>query len=63
MFRDIGHALYRRAVENGRPPVQTIDVPSWSYAIFFVNFLILLPIVVIVSITKINVCPLIPVHH
>lgn len=45
VFTQVGSALMKRAVDNG----QQLELPAWSWLVFLLDLIVLLPIIVVVS--------------
>jgi len=45
MYRELAHAVYRR----GDTVAGGYDIPPWGWGVFFVDFLVFLPLILVVS--------------
>lgn len=57
MYRELAHAVYRRgdAVAGG------YDIPSWGWGVAFVDILVFLPVILVLSYTFNNVFPILAI--
>ncbi|KAI0840692.1 hypothetical protein F5Y06DRAFT_308504 [Hypoxylon sp. FL0890] len=53
MYRDIAHAVYKR----GESSIGNYEMPAWGWGIFFLDFLLFLPLVLIVNYSLQHVFP------
>ncbi|KAH7031141.1 uncharacterized protein B0I36DRAFT_242650 [Microdochium trichocladiopsis] len=55
MYRELAHAVYRRGDSAG------YDIPSWGWGVLFLDFLVFLPLTLVISYTFNNVFPILAI--